>query len=57
MMDLPMAYRALGRKAHSDEALAALIAIYTPEENRPRQIEVITGWAAQFPRLAPAGRK
>ncbi|HKI85471.1 MAG TPA: hypothetical protein VKA53_01875, partial [Thermoanaerobaculia bacterium] len=34
-----------------------VIAIYTPEESRPRQIEVITNWMQQLPRLAPASGK
>jgi serine/threonine protein kinase/Tol biopolymer transport system component len=34
-----------------------VLAIYTPEESRPRQIEVITDWAAQLPRLISGGGK
>ncbi len=32
-----------------------ILAIATPEESRPRQIEVVTGWTRQLPGLAPDG--
>ncbi len=34
-----------------------VLAIYTPEELRPRQIEVVTDWMQQLPRLAPPAGK